>query len=239
MYPSSDKRSILLVDDVELFLELERTFFHREGFDLLMAINTQEIMQLVLKRKPDLVFMDMDVAGSRGDEICRWIKRDENLKLIPVIMVVDSGDEEAESLCRQAGCDAIIHRPVRRQQLLSATRTFLSLIDREQSRVETCLQVEFGQRDTELKTNFSVNLSPGGLFVATDEIMPIDTPLSLRVAFPDSAKSLDCRGRVAWLNHPAAENKKPHLPTGMGIQFAQLASDQLDIVKGYLSAGFV
>lgn len=204
-----------------------------------MAINTQEIMQLVLKRKPDLVFMDMDIAGGRGDEICRWIKRDEKLQLIPVIMLVDSGDAEAESLCRQAGCDAIIHRPVRRQQLLSATRTFLSLIDRQQSRVETRLQVEFGQRDTDLKTNFSVNLSHGGLFVATSEIMPIDTPLSLRVTFPNSEKSLACRGRVAWLNSSAAESKKPHLPTGMGIQFTQLATDQLNIVKGYLSAGSI
>jgi len=233
----AEKRSILLVDDVELFLELERTFFHREGFDLLMAINTQEIMQLVLKRKPDLVFMDMDVAGSRGDEICRWLKRDQGLQSIPVIMVVDSGDNEAESLCRQAGCDAIIHRPVRRHQLLSAARTFLDLVDRQLSRVATRLPVEFACPGAEAKTNYSVNLSPGGLFVATDEVMPVDTRLSLRVTFPDRNQALACSGRVAWLNSAARGYKKPHLPTGMGIQFAQLASEQLNMVKSYLTVG--
>lgn len=234
---SSEKKSILLVDDVELFLELERTFFHREGFDLLMAINTQEIIQLVLKRKPDLIFMDMEVAGGRGEEICRWIKQDADLRLIPVIMVVDSGDSEAESLCRQAGCDAIIHRPVKRHQLLSAARTFLELTDRQLSRVAAHLLVEFGHSDAELMTNYSVNLSPGGLFVATDAVMPIDTPLTLRLELSNSGRNLSCRGRVAWLNNPAPGSKKPHLPTGMGIQFAQLAVEQQNMIKGYLTDG--
>ncbi len=238
MVSGSEKRSILLVDDVELFLELERTFFHREGFDLLMAVNNQEIMQLVLKRKPDLVFMDMEVSGSRGDDICRWIKQDRDLQRTPVIMVVDSGDFEAESLCRHAGCDAIIHRPVKRHQLLSVARTFLDLADRQLSRVATRLPVEFGMNGNDLKTNYSVNLSPGGLFVATDTVMPVDTPLALRVQFSDKGRSLSCRGRVAWLNHPDGK-KKPHLPTGMGIEFSQLANEQLNVVKGYLTTGLI
>lgn len=237
MKTGSENKSILLVDDVELFLELERTFFHREGFDLLVAINPQEIMQLVLKRQPDLVFMDMDMSDGRGDKICRWMKQDETLRLIPVIMLVDSGDNESESLCRQAGCDAIIHRPVRRQQLLSAARTFLDLTDRQLSRVPTRIPVEFGRQEQERIINYSVNLSPDGLFVATDEIMPVDTPLTLRVKFPSGGRSLTCRGRVAWLNHAGEGTKKPHLPTGMGIQFSQLANEQLNIVKGFLAAG--
>jgi len=236
MTSGSQKRSVLLVDDVELFLELERTFFHRDDFDLLMAVNTQEIMQLVLKKKPDLVFMDMDVAGSRGDEICRWIKRDEQLQSIPVIMVIDAGDNESESLCRLAGCDAIIHRPVKRHQLLSAARTYLDLVDRRLSRVPTQVPVQFSRQRGDVKTNYSVNLSPGGVFLATDDILPVDTLLALRLNFPEKSKSITCRGRVAWLNQPGTESKKPHLPTGMGIQFSQLKNDQLNIVKGFLSA---
>lgn len=236
MVSRSEKRSILLVDDVELFLELERSFFHREGFDLLMAVNTQEIMQLVLKRTPDLIFMDTEISGSRGDEICRWIKRDKDLQHIPVIMVVDNGDSEAESLCRQAGCDAIIHRPVKRHQLLSVARSFLDLTDRQLSRVATRLLVEFGQNDKDIKSNYSVNLSSGGVFVATNDVMPINTSLALRFQFPETNNSMTCRGRVAWLNHPE-NSKKPHLPTGMGIQFAPLAKEQISLVSGYLAAG--
>lgn len=49
----SAKRSVLLVDDVELFLELEQTFSHRKELDLLMAIDPKEIKQLIIKRKPE------------------------------------------------------------------------------------------------------------------------------------------------------------------------------------------
>ncbi|SHI61662.1 Myxococcus xanthus paralogous domain TIGR02266 [Malonomonas rubra DSM 5091] len=230
----SENRSILLVDDVELFLELERTFFHREGFDLLVAVNPQEIMQLVLKRRPDLVFMDTEVAEKRGDEICRWMKQDDSLCRIPVIMVVDSGDSVTESLCRQAGCDAVIHRPVRRQQLLSAARTFLELADRQMGRVDARLQVEFSH-DTQRGTNYTVNLSPGGLFLATDAILPVDTPLSLKVKFPSAGTSLTCRGRVAWLNRSEQGRKQPHLPSGIGIEFSGLDHEQRGVVERYLA----
>ncbi|NOY12804.1 MAG: TIGR02266 family protein [Deltaproteobacteria bacterium] len=117
---------------------------------------------------------------------------------------------------------------------MSVARTFLDLTDRRLDRIATQLPVEFGSDGKEFKRDYSVNLSPGGVFVATQAVMPVDTTLSLRFQFPDNGRRLACRGRVAWLNHAAAD-KKPHLPTGMGIQFASLAEEQLNIVRGYLA----
>lgn len=227
------KRCVLLVDDVELFLELEKTFFHREGFDLLMAINAREIMHLVLERKPDLAFLDMQIAGARGDDVCRWIKQDPGLRMIPVIMLVEAGDSRSESLCQQAGCDAIIHSPVRRVQLLDIARDLLGLPDRQQDRVPKRVLVHFGTDPQRLNSHFTVNLSPGGMFLASSEIFPIGTSLALRVQIPGQ-KTLNCRGRVAWLNHPR-EAKKPYLPSGMGIEFSQLAEQHLEQVKRFLN----
>lgn len=229
-----ERRSILLVDDVELFLELEKTFFHRERFDLLMASNSQELMQLVLKRNPDLVFMDMQLAGGRGDDVCRWIKQDAALRSIPVIMVVALGDHESESLCRQAGCNAIIHSPVKRQQLLTVARDILELADRQKNRIPARMLVHFDENKNRPQGNFTVNLSGGGMFVATQEIKPIGSPLSLRVQFPGEESPFRCRGRVAWLNH-SEFHKKPHLPTGMGVAFDRLSEAQLERVQIYLA----
>jgi len=226
-------RSILLVDDVELFLELEQTFFHREGFDLLMAVNAQEIMHLVLERKPDLVFLDLQIAGAKGDDICRWIKKDPELRMIPVIMLVESGDAGAELRCRQAGCDAIVHCPVKRTQLLSVARQLLDLHDRQQARIAKRVLVHFGPDPKRLSSHFTVNLSLGGMFLATDEVFPVGTPLALRVQIPGQ-HALSCQGQVAWLNH-AREVKKPHLPTGMGISFRQLDDQHLSQVKRFLN----
>lgn len=48
---------VLLVDDVELFLELEKTFLQREGFRILLARNGIEAIALAKEHRPDLVFM--------------------------------------------------------------------------------------------------------------------------------------------------------------------------------------
>ncbi len=226
------RRSILLVDDIELFLELEKTFLHRDRFDLLMASNAEEIMQLLMKRKPDLIFMDMQVTGARGDDVCRWIKQDPKLSSIPVIMVVASGDHDAESLCRQAGCDALIQSPVKRQQLLSVARNILELADRQQARVTARMLVHFKKNNRE-HSNFSVNLSHGGMFIATQEILPVGSPLALRLQFPGKEQTLNCQGQVAWLNH-SEFHRKPHLPMGMGVAFAGLSAPQQELVKLYL-----
>jgi uncharacterized protein (TIGR02266 family) len=234
MEKESKRRSILLVDNVELFLKLEKTFLHRDRFDLLMAGSAQEIMQLVLKQQPVLVFLDMQLAGARGDDVCRWIKQDQALYSMPVIMVVAAGDSESESLCQQAGCDAIIHRPVKQQQLLSVARDMLGLVVRQLARVSARVLVHFGENTNRLQSNFSVNLSCGGIFIATEEVMPVGCSLSLRLQLPGGKQALTCQGRVAWLNHSEL-HKKPHLPTGMGVAFAGLSEPQQTLVKSYLT----
>ena len=57
---SGAKKKILLVDDVKLFIELEKTFFQRkESIEILVAHNGCEALQVVEAESPDLVFMDL------------------------------------------------------------------------------------------------------------------------------------------------------------------------------------
>ena len=220
MSPVEKKRTILLINDVELFLELGKTFFHREDFDLLMAVNAQEVMQLVSERKPDLVFLDMQISGTSGASICRWIKKDPELQKIPVIMLLESGDSESERLCLQAGCDVLLSTPLKRVQMLAAARKILNLEERRQERVVSRVLVHLGTDPQRLSSHFTVNISPGGLFLASDEGFRVGTPLALRIQLP-GLSILSGKGRVAWCNDYQG-HKKPHLPCGMGIQFLEL-----------------
>ncbi len=234
MEPQRKNYTVLLVDDVELFLGLGNSFFHREGFDLLMASSAQEVMQLASQHLPDLVFIDMQIAGDSGDTICRWFKQDEKLQATPVVMVVDTGDREGMSLCRQAACDAIINSPVSCKQLLAVARSTLGLADRQQERSAIRIQVHFGQSMQRLCSDFSVNLSFGGLFVATNSPHPVGSLLAMKIQLPTTQKQFMCQGRVAWINH-LASGKKPNLPTGMGIQFNRLSKELHGLLDDFLA----
>ena len=71
------KKKVLLVDDVQLFLEQEKTFFNRNDFELLLARRGSEAIRIIREEKPELVFMDLYMPEADGDRCCHMIKSDK------------------------------------------------------------------------------------------------------------------------------------------------------------------
>ena len=62
---------ILLVDDVDLFLELERSYLEGCNYDLITASSGEETLQRLDKIAPDVLLLDYYMPGINGDEVCR------------------------------------------------------------------------------------------------------------------------------------------------------------------------
>jgi uncharacterized protein (TIGR02266 family) len=93
-----------------------------------------------------------------------------------------------------------------------------------------------GPYQKELLTNYSVNMSSGGLFIETVNILPVDMELIIKFKLPDTDTIISCKARVAWTNEPGAL-KKSSLPPGMGLQFIDLSLDNLHFVRAFLEKG--
>ena len=231
-----DKKKILLADDVELFLELEKTFFRREGFELLVARTGQEALEKTALARPDLIFMDLFMPAMDVDEACRLLKADPRLDVIPVVMVTQGGREEELERCRQAGCDAIVLKPINRHHFLATARQFLAITDRGTPRVRARLQIHHGPEFRQPLANYSVNISTGGVFLETEQVLPPDTALALEFELPTRPpRTVRCQGRVAWANRPD-EILNPRLPAGMGLQFLDLSLNDLEAVREFIKA---
>lgn len=228
-----DKKKILLADDVELFLELEKTLFRRENFVLLVARNGQEAFDLIASQRPDLVFMDLYMPVMNGDICCRRVKDDPDLCRTPIVMVTQGGREEDLNRCRQAGCDEILLKPINRHQFVETARRLLTIAAREAQRVGARLEVRYGTDQQHVLNNYSVNISTGGLFLETDDPLPVDTPLSLEFTLPGRELPICCKGRVAWVNHPVLLHK-PEMASGMGIQFIGLSLDDMYSIRDFI-----
>jgi len=226
-------KKVLLVDDVELFLELEKTFFRREGFDLLVARTGKQAFEMTLEHKPDLVFMDLFMPELNGDEACRKIKEHPETRRIPVVMVTQGGREDEIARCRAAGCDDIVLKPINRHHFLETARKYLGVIERMQPRVKAHLSIHFGPDLNRLMTDYAVNLSTGGLFIESENVLSVDSMLMLDFSLPDPARSICCKGRIAWVN-TADDPINPKLPTGMGMQFLDLSLDDIGAIREYI-----
>ena len=87
-----------------------------------------------------------------------------------------------------------------------------------------------------LMTNYTVNMSTGGVFLEADTILPVDTPLLMKFKLPGNDAIISCNARVAWNNTPGSL-KKFSLPPGMGIQFMDLSLDNLQTIRQFLNEG--
>lgn len=226
-------KKILLADDVELFLAQEKTFFSPEEFDLMTVRNGQDALELIRAKEPDLVFLDLYMPGMNGDECCRLLKEDGRYRHIPIIMVTHGNRAEDLERCRAAQCDAIVLKPINRSDFVATARKFLDAQECTVSRYSAKLSVRYGTDARQLLTNYSINLSTGGLFIETHNPLEVDTPLTVEFILPVNDKVIKCNARVAWVNHPESP-RKAALPPGMGLQFLDITMAGMDAIREYV-----
>lgn len=77
---------ILCVDDQPDMLTLLRLFLSRKGFEVIVAPNATEALQLVEQRHPDLIITDFAMPGMNGLELCRTLRDRRETRDIPIIL---------------------------------------------------------------------------------------------------------------------------------------------------------
>lgn len=73
------------------------------------------------------------------------------------------------------------------------------------------------------------NIVNGGLFIRTDNPLPIDSAVLLRMRLPEETESMEVNGRVVWSFIKGS--KKALLPRGMGVQFVNMLPEHADKIK--------
>jgi DNA-binding response OmpR family regulator len=107
---------ILIVEDDRATTGLLKTVFEMEGFKTVVCAQPEWIQQVVRRERPDVIFMDFQLAETDSLTILREIKSDESLKGIPVIMT--SGLDRSQE-CTQAGADGFLIKPYRPARLIA------------------------------------------------------------------------------------------------------------------------
>lgn len=229
----SQRKTVLLVDDVRLLLEVGKSYLDREDCQVMVAQNGAEALKTARAMRPDLVIMDMDMPEMDGVACCRLLKQDERLQGVPVVLIAGN-DPGSVARCAEAGCDGVLRRPVNKRKLLDTARRHLKVAGRGKPRVPVCLLVRYGVENQLELHDYSINLSHGGLYIETVKVLPVETPLTLEFIVPGSAEPILCKGRVAWVNQAGGHGPKPELPSGIGVEFFDMTHDDVARLKDFL-----
>jgi class 3 adenylate cyclase len=117
---------ILVVDDLPANVRLLEAILEPAGYSVLSASSGPEALELVVTELPDLVLLDVQMAGMNGYEVCRRIRENETTALLPVVMVT-SHDSEARIDGIRAGADDFVTKPLDQQELLLRVRSLVRI----------------------------------------------------------------------------------------------------------------
>jgi uncharacterized protein (TIGR02266 family) len=228
------QHQILITAALEPSLKIDREFSARENFCLSIAADGLEAWEFIRRRRPDLVFMDLHARGLAGDECCRRVRKDPQLKDLPLVLVVDRQSREDLACCLKADCTDIIFMPFSNHLLLSTARRLLGLAYRSFPRIATRLIIRYGLEPKNMHHGFSSNLSSGGMFIETENPFLPGQELFLEFSLPNTRQPVLCKSFVAWHN-PSDQSVNPGMPPGMGVQFLSLSLPDMLSIWDYFS----
>jgi two-component system cell cycle response regulator DivK len=110
---------VLIVEDHPANLKLARLILESAGHEVLGAEAAAEGMELAAGRKPQVIFMDIQMPGIDGLEATRRLKRAHETAAIPIVALTASAMPGDEARIREAGCDDYLTKPFRRAELLA------------------------------------------------------------------------------------------------------------------------
>lgn len=108
---SAAARTLLVADDSVTIQKVVDLTFRDEGFAVTTVSNGTAAIEIIERTKPDIVLLDAQMPKPDGYEVCRRIKRDEKLRHIPVLLLINSFEPYNEAEARRAGANDTLTKP--------------------------------------------------------------------------------------------------------------------------------
>ncbi|CAG9338922.1 Alkaline phosphatase synthesis transcriptional regulatory protein PhoP [Clostridium perfringens NCTC 8239] len=118
-------KKVLIVDDEEHIRELIKFNLKKEGYDIEVAINGVEALNIIREIKFDLILLDLMLPEIDGLEVCKEIRRNEETSDIPVMMITAKGEEFDKVLGLELGADDYITKPFSIRELMARVKALL------------------------------------------------------------------------------------------------------------------
>lgn len=120
------KKTILIVDDEKMILNLLSCNLTKEGYNVVEAKDGLEAINMAQEKKPDLILLDVMLPKLDGLSVCKRIK---NMMNVPILMVTAKDDELDKIVGLELGADDYITKPFSIRELLARVKANLRKAD--------------------------------------------------------------------------------------------------------------
>ena len=120
------KGTILVVDDSPTEIHIFKKILEKQGYNIVVAKDGQEGIELALQTHPDLILMDVVMPVLNGFQATRKLKNNEKTAAIPVIMVTTKDQQTDINWGMRQGANEYLVKPVAPAELLFKIKALLN-----------------------------------------------------------------------------------------------------------------
>jgi len=117
-------KKILVVDDEPDILRVVVFRLKKMGYEVFSATTGKEAFSLIKEQKPDLMLLDFRLPDTDGIEISKWVRKDEELKNTPIILISASSGPDILALVKEATVNEYVSKPFDPDDLLAKIQKY-------------------------------------------------------------------------------------------------------------------
>jgi DNA-binding response OmpR family regulator len=113
---------ILIVEDDRNLLDAIKYNLRREGYEVVMATDGSEALEVARREKPDLIILDIMLPKINGFDVCRILRKEMT---VPILMLTAKAEETDKIVGLEIGADDYVTKPFSLRELLARVRAML------------------------------------------------------------------------------------------------------------------
>jgi len=115
-------RRVLVIDDDRAITEFLSVVLGKHGFQVLTANRSEEGLQLITGKKPDVITLDLMMPDINGWEMCKKIRV---FSMVPILVISAINDPQTIASMLDSGADDYIVKPLSSEMLIAHLNTLL------------------------------------------------------------------------------------------------------------------
>ncbi len=120
--------SVLIVEDEQDVIDLLRYNLNRAGFNVLIATNGVQGLEMARSERPDVMILDLMLPQLGGEKVCKALKDDPDTATIPIIMLTAKGQTNDRVSGFELGADDYVPKPFSPKELVLRIQALLRRI---------------------------------------------------------------------------------------------------------------
>lgn len=125
--------TILIVDNDSISTILLHKLLERESYNVITLTSTKNLLPIIEEKRPDLIFLDVNLPEEKGSEICKFLKSNLSTATIPILFMSSDLDLKTKTEWFHAGGSDYVTKPFIPCEVITRVKTNLQLREAQKS----------------------------------------------------------------------------------------------------------